>query len=161
MSDQAAVSRRDALFAATTLVAGTALPAITSGAQTLLNPGAPKFATDIPPEITTPNQLETRVGTLRFFDGCPDDATIQKVYDNLDFTHALDAFLNTYQGASTAAIRNGFLSIGVKDNEILIFSKLMDANSLVLTGNADTVLHRSFKRADGVRNAAELAWHAG
>ncbi len=139
MSDQAPISRRDALLAAMTLVAATALPAITSLAQTQPTSGAPKFTSDVSPEITTPNQIETRLGTLRFSDGCPDDATIQKVYDNLDFTHALDAFLNTYQGASTAAIRNGFLSIGVKDNEILIFSKLMDANSLVLTGNADTV----------------------
>lgn len=38
-----------------------------------------------------------------------------------------------------AAIRKGFLSIGVKDNELLIFSKLMDASSLFLTANADTI----------------------
>ena len=38
-----------------------------------------------------------------------------------------------------AAIREGFLGIGVKDNELLIFSKLMDASSLFLTANADTV----------------------
>ena len=30
--------------------------------------------------------------------------------------------LNTFQGANMAAIRKGFLSIGVKDNELLIFS---------------------------------------
>ena len=38
-----------------------------------------------------------------------------------------------------AAIREGFLSVGVKDNELLIFSKLMDSKSLFLTANADTV----------------------
>jgi hypothetical protein len=143
MSDQLSINRRDALFAATTLIGATALPAITSVAQTQSTAGVPKLDT-IPPEITTPNQVDTRLGTLRFLDGCPDDATIQKVYDNLDFTHALDTFLNTYQGASTAAIHNGFRSIGVKDNEILIFSELMDANSLVLTGNADTVYFVGF-----------------
>jgi hypothetical protein len=144
MTDQLRISRRDALLAATTAAAATTLPKITSLAQTQPTPGAPKLATDIPPEITTPNQMETRAGTLRFFDGCPDDATIQKVYDNLDFTRALDAFLNTYQGASMAAIHNGFRGVGVKDNEILIFSELMDANSLVLTGNADTVYFVGF-----------------
>jgi hypothetical protein len=29
----------------------------------------PKMATDIPPSITTPDVVETRLGTLRFFDG--------------------------------------------------------------------------------------------
>jgi hypothetical protein len=43
------------------------------------------------------------------------------------------------QGVNAAAIRKGFLDIGVKDNEILVFSELMDAKSLFLTANADTV----------------------
>jgi hypothetical protein len=43
------------------------------------------MTTDIPPEITMPNTVETRLGTLKFFDGFPDDATVAKVYDNLDF----------------------------------------------------------------------------
>src|SRR4030095_14015045 len=45
----------------------------------------------------------------------------------------------TFQGVNMAAIHKGFLAAGVKDNEIMIFSKLMDANSLFLTANADTV----------------------
>ena len=36
-------------------------------------------------------------------------------------------------------IRKGMLSIGVKDNQVLVFSELMDAKSLFLTANADTV----------------------
>ena len=32
---------------------------------------------DIPPEITTPDTVETRIGTLKFLDGFPDDATVQ------------------------------------------------------------------------------------
>jgi hypothetical protein len=44
-----------------------------------------KMTTDIPPAITTPDTVETRLGTLHFLDGFPDDATIAKVYDNLDF----------------------------------------------------------------------------
>ena len=39
-----------------------------------------KMTTDIPPEITMPNTVETRLGTLKFFDGFPDDATVAKVY---------------------------------------------------------------------------------
>jgi hypothetical protein len=29
----------------------------------------PKMATAIPPEIPTPDEVETRLGTLKFFDG--------------------------------------------------------------------------------------------
>ena len=32
----------------------------------------PKMATDIPPQITTPDTVNTRIGTLKFFDGYPD-----------------------------------------------------------------------------------------
>jgi hypothetical protein len=95
----------------------------------------------IPPAITTPDKVETRIGTLDFKDGMPSKDTIAKVYDNLDFTHAFEAFVNTLQGVSIHAVHKGFLSIGVKDNEVLIFSELMDAKSLYLTANADTVYY--------------------
>ena len=61
------------------------------------------------------------------------------MYDNLDLMHAVEAFLNAYQGASTSGIRNGLISAGVPDNTVLIFSTLMDAQSLFLTANADTI----------------------
>src|SRR5271167_778264 len=93
----------------------------------------------IPPAITTPNKVETRIGTMEFKDGMPSKETVAKVYDNLDSTHAFEAFVNTFQGVNAAAIRKGFLNIGVKDNEVLVFSELMDAKSLFLTANADTV----------------------
>ena len=34
------------------------------------------MATDIPASITIPDRVETRLGTLNFFDGFPDDATV-------------------------------------------------------------------------------------
>ncbi|MGO7301759.1 DUF1254 domain-containing protein [Rhizobium ruizarguesonis] len=113
---------------------------------TLAIPGlaAAQTAPVIPPSITTPDKVETRLGTLDFKDGFPSPETVEKVYDNLDFTHALDAYLNTFQGANAAAIHEGFQSIGVKDNELLIFSELMDAKSLFLTANADTVYFIGF-----------------
>jgi hypothetical protein len=98
-------------------------------------------AAEIPPAITTPDKVETRIGPLDFKDGMPSKETIAKVYDNLDFTHAFEAFVNTLQGVSIHALHKGFLSIGVKDNEVLVFSELMDAKSLYLTANADTVYY--------------------
>lgn len=93
----------------------------------------------IPSAISTPDRVNSRLGALEFSDGAPSQATLVKVYDNLDYTHAFEAFVNTMQGVNAAAIRKGFVDIGVKDNEILVFSHLMDAKSLFLTANADTV----------------------
>ena len=47
-----------------------------------------KLATDIPAAITMPDRAETRLGTLQFTDGFPDDATVEKVFDHLDFQRA-------------------------------------------------------------------------
>jgi hypothetical protein len=91
-----------------------------------------------------PDKVESRFGTLEFKDGAPSADTSAKVYDNLDFTHAYETFVNTMQGVSLVAARRGFLDAGVKDNEILIFSELMDAKSLFLTANADTVYFLGF-----------------
>lgn len=44
----------------------------------------PGFNTYIPPDILTPNTVQTRIGTLNFVDGVPTAETAQKVYDNLD-----------------------------------------------------------------------------
>src|SRR5215471_19179896 len=117
--------RRLAVFVACALLA---LPRLAAAQAT----------TAIPPAITTPDKVDSRIGTLDFKDGMPSQATLERIYDNLDFTHAFEAFVNTIQGVNAAAIRKGFLDIGVQDNEVLVFSKLMDAKSLFLTANADT-----------------------
>ena len=97
------------------------------------------LAQTVPVAITTPGTVQSRIGTLDFKDGMPSAATAAKVYEHIDFTHAYEAFVNTMQGANFEAIRRGFLAAGVQDNQILVFSKLMDAKSLFLTANADTV----------------------
>ncbi|MCB1710551.1 MAG: DUF1254 domain-containing protein [Halioglobus sp.] len=83
--------------------------------------------------------METRIGTLEFPNGQPSRETLEKVYDNLDFIHAFRAFSDTLQGVSIHAVRKGIASVGAKDNEVIVFSELMDASSLFLTANADTL----------------------
>jgi hypothetical protein len=111
------------------------------GAQSTRAQQKSSATVEIPSEITTPDKVQTRVGTLDFKDGVPSKDTAAKVYDNLDFTHAFEAFVNTMQGVSIDALRKGFLGIGVKDNEVLVFSEMMDAKSLFLTANADTIYY--------------------
>jgi len=99
---------------------------------------------NIPAAITTPDRVNTRLGVLDFKDGAPSQATVDKVYDSLDFQHASEAFLNAYRGASLAAARKGFIDAGIEDNAAVIFSEMMDAKSLFLTANADTIYFLSF-----------------
>ena len=80
--------------------------------------------------ISTPERVDSRLGTLDFVDGFPSSETSQLVYDHLDFVHALNVFLNAYAGASTVALRKGLQEAGAGDNEVLIFSELMDSASL-------------------------------
>ncbi|MFI0844459.1 DUF1254 domain-containing protein [Mesorhizobium sp. IMUNJ 23232] len=105
--------------------------------------GTAGHAADIPPILVTPDKVETRIGTLEFKDGAPSTETAAKVYDTLDFTRGLDAFVNSYGGASAYAIRKGLLSIGAEDNTVTIYPELMDSKSLFLTANADTVYYFS------------------
>src|SRR5262245_17248450 len=93
----------------------------------------------IPPSITTPDRVESRMGRLEFKDGAPTKATVDKMYDQIDFTHAYNTFVNSLAGVSIHAARKGLQSIGVKDNEAIVFSDLMDAKSVFLTANADTI----------------------
>jgi hypothetical protein len=96
-------------------------------------------AQEIPKSISTPDKVASSLGTLEYKDGAPNKATADKVYDNLDLMHGVEAFVNAYQGASTYAIWKGFNDAGIPDNSVLIFSELMDSKSLFLTANADVV----------------------
>src|SRR4029450_9878283 len=122
---------------------GTLLAALASMGLGVGQWAAAQTSSGIPQSITTPNRVETRIGPLEFKDGAPSAETVQKVYDTLDFTRGLDAFLNSYGGASAYAIRQGLLSIGAEDNTVTIYPELMDSQSLFLTANADTVYYFS------------------
>ena len=77
---------------------------------------APKYAAHIPPSIQTPDTVRTRIGTLKFFDGLPDEATVQKVYDNLDFARGMAAFMAGMPAASVQALSAGFSEAGFAPN---------------------------------------------
>ncbi|MFM9487181.1 DUF1254 domain-containing protein [Pseudomonas monachiensis] len=100
---------------------------------------AVQAAAAIPPSIATPDRVESSLGPLEYKDGAPSKETVTKAYDYLDLMHGVEAFVNAYQGASVAAIFKGFQEAGIPNNTALIFSGLMDAKSLFLTANADTV----------------------
>jgi hypothetical protein len=99
---------------------------------------ARKYKTEIPPSVIIPDKIETRLGTLNFKDGFPDDNTVQKVFDNLDFQRGVQAFLTAMPAASLYAMRKGLKSIGVNDHSVVVFNNLMDSRTLFLTANTES-----------------------
>jgi hypothetical protein len=100
----------------------------------------PRMATDIPAPITTPDRVETRIGTLEFFDGFPTEATAELVYDNLDFLRGVEAFLSACPAASLDAMLDGIGTLGVDRNGVIsITETLLDARALYLTPNTESV----------------------
>jgi len=98
-----------------------------------------KMTTEVPSGIATPDKLETRLGPLRLRDGVPDEETARKVYDNLDFQHAVQAYLSSMQIASMSGMRNGLLQVGPANKTVLIYEDLMDSKALWLTPNTTVV----------------------
>ncbi|BFM39261.1 conserved hypothetical protein [Synechocystis sp. LKSZ1] len=98
-----------------------------------------KFSTPLPPGIASPAKVETRLGTLNFFDGFPDEATAKKLYDNLDFQRAVQAYLLAIPAVSQAANRNAIRTLGPVNTVVPIFEQLLDSRSIFLTANDNTV----------------------
>jgi len=123
-------------------VAAMALLAFNAGAQPLAGPTADpqlKYSTPIPPGVYSPDKVETRLGILNFFDGFPDKATAEKLYDNLDFQRAVQAYLFAIPAVSQVANRNAFRTFGPANTVVPIFEQLLDGRGIVLTGNDNTV----------------------
>ena len=58
---------------------------------------AAQTTTRIPVEITTPDEVESRIGTLEYQDGVPTVEPAERVRDTLDFTRALNLIENLIQ----------------------------------------------------------------
>jgi len=89
--------------------------------------------------ISTPDKVETRYGTLEFFDGFPTEKTVEKAYDYLDFSRGVEAFMTTIPAASMYAIHQGLKEAGAVDGTIGLFETLMDSKSLFLTANTESM----------------------
>jgi hypothetical protein len=97
-----------------------------------------KMTTEIPPGIVSPDKVETRFGTLKFFDGFPDEASVEKLYDNLDFQRAVQAYLLALPAVNQAANRNPIRKLGPINATVPIFEQLVDSRSIFLTANDNT-----------------------
>ncbi len=90
--------------------------------------------------ISTPDQVETSIGTLQFIDGAPLPETAATVYDYLDRMRGVDAFLKGMPAASLHMLIEGPRSIGAEEaHQVVIFDRLLGPDSLFLTANSSTL----------------------
>ena len=97
-----------------------------------------KMTTEIAPGIASPDKVETRLGTLNFFDGVPDKASAEKIYDNLDFQHAVQAYLLGLPVVNQVANRDNILKVGPANATVPIWDNLVDSRTVELTANDNT-----------------------
>ena len=98
-----------------------------------------KYKADVPQGILTPDVVETKLlGTLNFKDGMPSETTVKKAYDFLDTSRASEAFLNTMPAVSLYAMLEGLKGAGAEAGDLVLFDNLLDARSLLLTGQTTT-----------------------
>jgi hypothetical protein len=105
-------------FCGTRLLPMAALAVVLAPALALAREpaGSPRYAPDVPAGITTPGSVESPIGPLRFRDGAPDPATVQRAYDQLDFGRGIEAFLRGMSATSVHAICRGLEQAGVVRN---------------------------------------------
>jgi hypothetical protein len=124
-----------------TLVAVLAVGAFVGHAQDLTGPPANpnlKYSTAMPPGVAVPDTVKTRLGTLHFFGGFPDQASVEKLYDNLDFQHAVQAYLLALPVVNQVGNRNAILQIGPANTTIPIWESMVDSRTVELTANDNT-----------------------
>jgi len=105
-----------------------------------------KMATELPHSITTPDSVDSSLGTLTYRDGVPDGATVDTLYGYLDRSRAVEVMLNAMPTMSAYALREGQRAAGCADaaHQICIVDTLLDSKGIFLTGNTSTMYSFGF-----------------
>ena len=84
--------------------------------------------------------INTRFGNFEFKNGYPTAASADALLDQLRFNRAIEVYLTQIPAVSVAAEHRGLANFGAKrPNQIVIWESLMDAETVLLTANTETV----------------------
>ena len=98
-----------------------------------------KMTTPFAPGVAVPDKVETSIGTLNLNYGYPDDATTRKVYDNLDASRALQAYLLAIPIVNQVSMRATLQEFGPINRTDVIWENLVDSKTVELTANDNTI----------------------
>jgi hypothetical protein len=84
--------------------------------------------------------VQTRIGTLELENGYPSDATVAKLYDELDFQRAVQAYIWATPAVAMEALRRGqFRDLGLDYNTLAVFDQYVTPAAKALTANDTTI----------------------
>jgi len=98
-----------------------------------------KMTTPIAPGVAVPDKVETSIGTLNLNYGYPTAETVEKIYDNLDRSRALQAYLLAIPIVNQAGMRDTLREFGPDNQTDVIWEDLVDARTVELTANDNTI----------------------
>jgi hypothetical protein len=105
------------------------ISAALAGALTITSAGA-----------QTPDSVKTRVGDLKFEQAYPTEETTRKVFDEIDYQRAVQAYLWAYPAVSFESIRIGAKrDLGADLNDFVIADNYADSKAVWLTANDTTI----------------------
>ena len=97
-------------------------------------------------------KVKTRFGTFEFKNGYPTLAAANALLDQLKFNRAIEVYLTQIPAVGVFEARRGVREFGAtRSNQVIIWETLMDAKTLVLTANTETVyaIGHLFLKAEG------------
>jgi hypothetical protein len=84
--------------------------------------------------------VKTRFGDFEFKNGYPTPAAAEALLDQLKFNRAIEVYLSQIMPVSIAAEHRGLADFGARNpNQVVIWESLMDAQTILLTANTETV----------------------
>jgi hypothetical protein len=84
--------------------------------------------------------VKTRFGDYEFKNGYPTPAAADALLDQLKFNRAIEVFLTHIPAVAVFAEHRGLAEFGAKrPNQVVIWESLMDAETILLTANTETV----------------------
>lgn len=98
-----------------------------------------KMTTPIAPGVAVPDRVESSIGTLKLHYGYPDAETAEKIYDNLDRSRALQAYLMAIPIVNQAGMRDSLLKFGPVNQTNVLWEELVDPRTVELTANDNTI----------------------
>jgi hypothetical protein len=98
-----------------------------------------KYSTPIAPGVAVPDKIESSLGTLNLSYGYPSADTVEKIYDNLDRSRALQAYLMAIPVVNQAGMRDSLGQFGPVNQTDVLWEGLVDPRSVELTANDNTI----------------------
>ncbi len=98
-----------------------------------------KYSTPIAPGVAVPDKIDSSIGTLNLNYGYPTAETVEKIYDNLDRSRALQAYLLAIPIVNQAGMRDSLRQSGPDNQTDVIWEDLVDARTVELTANDNTI----------------------